>query len=221
MKAGKNAFIFLFLLQLLLPSFAKAGFVAKERNITYDLQFDLKWYQKVLAVILQYEFLSWKEFIFQELFINTATDLNPELIVVSITPKNFNEAVFLRNAGSKTGGFIRFVNYKEFDLEGVKKILEIVNYLYLSEEKEKEFQNINLSAKDDKNPQWMTWKVTKKKQNNKMLIKIVVFDPKSEKGGKIVEEARLEIILNPLEKVFEKVTAEIKNGPKFIITKKP
>ncbi len=222
MKSRRKSLILLAVIIWLIPDFSYSGFISKDRTTTYQVNFDLNWVQKFFNLFLQYEFLSWKEATLQELFVKGSGDLKTEseseLVMVSITPKNFNEAMFLRDAGTQEG-FLRFIKYDKLTAEGTKKLLEIINYLYDPQEGQMEFDNINLIEKDlDENS--MTWTVVKRKVDDRYMITIeILLSNKKNPDKKLTTSVKA--TLNPLEKVFERIEIEIKNGPKFTVIKKP
>ncbi len=224
MRTKKALLIFLLCCASLIPNLGSAGFIVKERVSTYDLVFELAWYQKFFNLFLQYEFLSWKQVNLQELFIKTDADQalneNVELIIVSITPVNFNEAFLLKNAGGEITGFAKFIRRNELSNEGVKKLLEIINYLYEANEGEKEFNSLNFLAQENPDQEFMFWKINKKKTGNKYTLTIEIAES-SKKQPEPVITVHAVVILDPLEKIFERVSVEIKKGPKFTLTKKP
>lgn len=226
MKPLRKLIIVLIGIAWLFPASSQAGFISKDRTTTYQLTFDLNWYQKFFNLFLRYEFLSWKEINLQELFVrdNTKpnTENNAELVLVSITPKNFNEAMFLKIVGKEPEGFIRFINAKQTKLseDGIKDLLTMTNYMYDAEEGELEFNSLNFLA-EDPTKTLMNWKITKEKSEDKYILKIQIMGFKSKDPSKKSDLANVVAILNPLEKVFERANIEIKNGPKFVLTKKP
>src|SRR3989344_7855979 len=151
MKFFQKPLILLACVLWLIPASGYSGFIAKDRTTTYQINFDLNWVQKFLNLFLKYEFLSWKEATLQELFVRGNNDLKTEseleLVMVSITPKNFNEALFLRNAG-KLEGFLRFVKYDKLSADGARRLLEIINYLYEPAEGRAEFLNVDVVEKN-------------------------------------------------------------------------
>lgn len=222
MKFFRKPLILLACLFWLIPASGHSGFIVKDRTTNYQINFDLDWLQKFLNLFLKYEVLSWKEAMVQELFIKGSgdlqTDSGSELIMASITPKNFNEALFLRNAGKRQEGFLRFVKYEKLSAEGAKRLLEIVNFIYNPAEEQTEFLNVDL-LEENPNKYLMDWVVVKKKDKDRFAINIQITvsnSQNSKKGG-----TSITAVLNPLEHVFEKIKIDIKGGPRFELIKKP
>ena len=224
MKLFRKPLILLACVLWLIPAFGYSGFIVKERISVYRLEFDLNWYQKFLNIFLNYEVLYWKEIITQELFIKTSNDIaSPlnglELILLSLTPTNFNEALYLKNAGRTDEGFVRFVGYQNLSPEGARQLLEIINYCYSAKEESKEFISLKFFENDSLNAHPLVWKITKTWSKEKYLITVEVFQKKSK--NELLKIITVNITLNPLEKIMEKASVEIKNGPKFTVTKNP
>lgn len=229
MKPFKRTLMGLIILGVSLPSLGRAGFIQIDRTTTYELKCDLTFFQKAYnAVFLRYEFLSWEEVDLQELFIKfggmpnsptaTATSEDPELIVLSMTPRNFSEALRLKNTGDG-GGFIRFIKFKNLSAQGMEKLLAIINFLYKAETGEAEFRSINFIADKDEGS-IMTWKMSKERSGDRYLIKFKIMEADLKTPDQFNPLAEGTATLNSLDKIIEKMTIKVNDGPKITVTRK-
>ncbi|MDP3999118.1 MAG: hypothetical protein Q8P76_00805 [bacterium] len=230
MKPPKRMLVSLVILGALLPSSGRAGFIQSERTTTYELKFDLSFFQKAYnAMFLRYEFLSWEEVDLQELFIKfggmpnsppmTEVAENPELVILSLTPRNFSEAVRLNNTGEHRGGFIRFIKFKNLSAQGMEKMMDITNFLYKAENGEAEFRSINFIADKDEGS-IMTWKMSKERSGDRYLIKFTIMEAALATPNKFELLAEGTAALNSLDRVIEKMIIKVDAGPKITITRK-
>lgn len=229
MKSLKGILTSLVILGVSLPSSGRAGFIQIERTTTYELKYDLSFFQKAYnAMFLRYEFLSWEEVDLQELFIKfggmpnspSATEVaeNPELIILSMTPRNFSEALRLKNAGD-SGGFIRFIKFKNLSAQGMEKLLDIINFLYKAENGEAEFRSINFIADKDEGS-IMNWKMSKERSGDRYLIKFKIMEAALKTPDQFNPLAEGTATLNSLDRVIEKMIIKVDEGPKITITRK-
>lgn len=220
MNYWKTAFILGLLICLNFSNTGYAEFNAQERTTVYDIQYKkIGFFHRVMIKFFgvgKYKFLNWKEITLKELFFqDTNRNKERKVVVLSAIPTDFEEEepLYLKNVGEEINGFVRFIEYEDFNEEAVKKLLSVYNYIYKAGEGKKEFYTPNIFEADTES---IRLEIVKKKKGKKYKIEITAFNSKKEKIASIT------IILDPKKEVFESIDGKLeKEKILILLTIKP